>query len=228
LLPRRWLIAGLLLICPALFLTFAKPVWIGCCLGIALLLLLRWPARGLSTALAGGLIGALALVTVMAVVPGKFDTAFDAVRNLREGKQVERVRLDRDTIEGFWHGPYFWTGRGINVGYRYTAHSRGWPAHNAFILVAAETGVVGLAVYLSIWGLAVARAVALNLVATPGPCLFVVRALLAILLVMLFQASAQGHYFDSLIWPMFALIEALWFHLRRQAVATTVAINATG
>src|SRR5262249_22530258 len=108
LLPRRWLIVGLLLICPALFLTFAKPIYIACCLGLPLLLLLRWPARGLSTALAGGLIGALALVTVMAVVPGKFDRALDAVRDLPRS-EVERVRLDRDTIEGFLHGPYFWT-----------------------------------------------------------------------------------------------------------------------
>ena len=229
LLPRRWLIVGLLLICPALFLTFAKPIYIGCGLGILLLLLLRWPARGLSTALAGGLIGALALVTVMAVVPGRFDTALDAVRDLPTS-EVERIRLDRDTIEGFLHGPYFWTGRGINVGYRYTAHSRGWPAHDAFILVAAEIGIVGLAIYLLIWGLAVARVVALNIVATPGPRLFVVRALPAILLVMLFQALFQGHYFDSLIWPMFALIEALWFQVRRQAVAATepLATNRAG
>ena len=72
--------------------------------------------------------------------------------------------------------------------------------------------------------------VPLNIVATPGPCLFVVRALPAILLVMLFQALFQGHYFDSLIWPMFALIEALWFQVRRQAIATTepLASNRAG
>jgi hypothetical protein len=228
LLRRPWLLVALLVICPALFLTFSKPIYMGCCFGLLLLVLLRWPARALSIATVGGLIGALALVTAIAVVPGKVDTVLDAARDAPKS-EVERIRLDRDTIEGFLHGPYFWTGRGINVGYRYTAHSRGWPAHDAFILVAAELGVVGLAIYVAIWGLAIARVVALNVVVNEGPFLFVVRALPGILLLILFQALFQGHYFDSFIWPMFALTEALWFQVRRQAIATTgaVATHAT-
>jgi hypothetical protein len=87
--------------------------------------------------------------------------------------------------------------------------------------VAAEIGIVGLIVYLMIWGLVVARVVALNIVVTRGPYLFVVRALPAILLVFLCQASFQGHYFDSFMWPIFALFEALWFKVRRQAIVTT-------
>lgn len=219
LLRPRWLIVGLCVISPALLLTFSNPIYIALSVGLPLLLVTRWPARGVPLALAGGLVGALALVAAIAIVPGNVDTAVDATRTVPKS-EIERIRLDRDTMEGFLHGPYFWTGRGIGAGNRYTAHSRGWPAHNAFILVAAELGVFGLLVYLMIWGLFVARVVALNIMVTGGPYLFFVRALPAILFLFLAQLSFHGLYFDNLVWAIFAVVEALWFQVRSQSAGT--------
>jgi hypothetical protein len=220
LLRRRWLIIGLCLMFPAIFLTLSKPVYLGCALGIPLLLVMRWPVRAVPLALAGVLVGTLGLVAVTAIVPGRIDTMIDLTRTVPKS-EIERIRLDRDALQGWASGPYFWTGRGIGQSYRYTAHSRRWPPHNAFIMAAAEIGVFGLVVYLMFWGLFIARVVALNIVVTRGPYLFVVRALAAILLVFLSQMSFEGHFFDNLIWPIAALAEALWFLARRQAVATT-------
>ena len=135
--------------------------------------------------------------------------------------EVERIRLDRDSIEGFMHGPYFWTGRGVFAGDRYTAHTRGWPAHNAFILVAAELGIAGLTLLLLIYGLAIARAMALNIMVTHGPYVTIVRSLPPILVVVLFGAQFEADYLEMLIWAIFATVEAMWLLVRGQAVTTT-------
>jgi hypothetical protein len=219
LLPPRWLIVSVCVISPALFLTFSNPMYVALSAGLPLLVLARWPARGAFFAVVGGLVGALVLVGAIAIVPGKVDTAVDVARTVPKA-EIERIRLDRDTIEGFLHGPYFWTGRGVGSGNRYTVHSRGWPAHNAFILAAAELGVFGLILYLMIWGLFIARVVALNIVVKGGPYLFFVRALPAILFLFLVALSFHGYYFDNLVWPIFALAEALWFKVRTQSRAT--------
>ncbi len=219
LLRPGWLIVALCFICPALFLTFSKPVLIGCGAGLLLLLLMRWPTRVVGVLLAGGLVGALGLFAAISIVPGNVDTAVEQARTIPKTEQ-ERIRLDRDSIEGFLHGPYFWTGRGIGAGKRYTAHVRQWPAHNSFILTAAELGVPGLVIYLMVYGLAVARAVALNIVVRSGAQLFIVRALPAILLVDLVQAQFTADNLDTFVWVIFATAEALWFQARQPRVAT--------
>lgn len=217
LLPRRWLLFGLVLIVPALVLTTAKDVLLGVSAALLLLLVLHRPTRLVPVALVG-LAGALALLIATAIVPGNVDTAVDLTRTVPKTEQ-ERIRLDRDSIEGFMHGPYTWTGRGIGAGARYTAHTLGWPAHNAFILAAAELGVAGLVVYLMIYGLVFARAVALNIAVTSGPFLPIVRGLLAVLVVVLVGAQFEAGYLDIFVWTIFATVEAIWFQVRRQAQA---------
>jgi hypothetical protein len=229
LLRPRWLVLGLCVIVPALVLTLAKDIAIGYIAGLALLLVMRRPTRYVPAMLLAGLAGALVILTVIAIVPGNVDTALDHSRTVPRSEQ-ERFRLDRDSIEGFLHGPYFWTGRGIGSAYKYTAHSRRWPAHNAFILAAAELGVAGLTIYLAIYGLVIARVVALNIVVTSGPYLPVVRSLLPIMVVVLAGAQFEASYLDVFIWTIFAVAEGIWFQVRRQAVVTTepLANNDTG
>jgi hypothetical protein len=219
LLPRRWLIVSLCVISPAIVLTFSNPIYIALSAGLPLLVLMRWPARGAIFAVVGSLACALALAGAIAIVPGNVDTAVDLAHTVPKA-EIERIRLDRDTIEGLLHGPYLWTGRGVGSGNRFTAHSRGWPAHNAFILAAAELGVFGLILYLMIWGLFIARVIALNIVVKDGPYLFVVRTLPAILFLFLVALSFHGLYFDNLVWPIFALVEALWFQVSRRSPTT--------
>jgi O-antigen ligase len=219
LLRPRWLILGLCFIVPALVLTFAKDILLGASAGLLLLLLMYRPKRFVPLALVTGLAGALVLFAAIAIVPGNIDTAVDLTRTVPKS-EVERIRLDRDSIEGFMHGPYFWTGRGVFSGYRYTPHTRRWPAHNAFIKAAAEVGVAGLAVFLLIYGLAIARVVALNIVVRDGPYLPIVRSLLAVMVVILVGAQFEADYLEMFVWAMFATAEATWFLVRRQAVAT--------
>ena len=216
---RRWLIVGLLIILPALGLTFAKDILLGTALAIGLLLVLRRPVRIVHLALIG-LAGAMAVAIAAAMLPGQVDTLLDLTHTIPRTEQ-ERIRLDRDSIEGALHGPYLWTGRGVASGARYTAHVLGWPAHNAFILVTAELGLAGLALYLSIYGLIVARVIALNLVAAPGPYLPVARALLATMLIVLIGAQFEASYLDVFVWTIFATIEAVWFLVRRQPAPPT-------
>jgi hypothetical protein len=221
----RWLILGLCLIVPATGLTLAKDVAIGCIAGLAILLIMRWPARLAPATMAAALAGALAILTVIAVVPGNVDTAVDVIHTIPKS-ETERIRLDRDSIEGFLHGPYFWTGRGVAAAARYTAHPRRWPAHNAFILAAAELGVAGLAIYLLIYGLAIARVVALNIVVTHGPYLPIARSLLAVMVVVLAGAQFEASYLGSFVWTIFAIVEAVWFQVRRQPVENTLPLPA--
>lgn len=211
--PRRWLIFGLFLIVPALVLTFAHDIYVGSVLGILLLFVLH-KRRRLLTFSIGGLVGVLAILIATAIVPGGVNRMIGYTRTIPKEK-VERIRLDRDSIEGFLRGPYMWTGRGIGSGYRYTDSSTRWPAHNAFILVAAELGIAGLAVYLMIYGLIFSRAIALNLLVTTGPYLSIVRALLALQLVVFIGAQFQASYLDIFEFTIFATIEAVWFRLRR-------------
>lgn len=229
LLRSRWLILGLCLIVPALVLTLAKDMLLGASAGLLLLLLMYRPKRFVPLALGTGMAGALVLLVAIAIVPGHIDRAIDLTRTVPKS-EVERIRLDRDSIEGFMHGPYLWTGRGVFSGHRYTAHPRRWPAHNTFILVAAEVGVAGLAVFLLIYGLAIARVVALNIAVRDGPYLPVVRSLLAIMVVILAGAQFEADYLEMFIWTTFATAEATWFLVRRQAVARNEPLtdNSTG
>lgn len=219
LLSRRWLIRILFVVVPALLLTTAKDVLLGVGAAVVLLLILKRPSRLMPVAVAG-LAGALALVIATAIIPGNVETVLELSRDIPKS-EMERIRLDRDSIEGFVHGPYFWFGRGVGSGKRYTAHPLGWPAHNAFILVAAELGLAGLIVYLAIYGWVFARAVALNIMVTSGPYLPIVRGLLAALVVGLVGAQFEASYLDIYVWTIFAVVEAIWFQLRRQPVAAT-------
>jgi len=213
LLRRRWLVLGLFVMIPALALTLAGDILIGSVLAFVLALLMRWPTRLVPVALMAGLAGVLALLTAVAVVPGHIDTAVELARTIPKSEE-ERIRLDRDSIEGFLHGPYFWTGRGVGSGDRYTAHSRHWPAHNTFILVAAELGVFGLVVLTLIYGLAVARVLEANVLVTSGPLLPVVRSLLPIMVVVLIGAQFTAAYLEEFVWTIFALIEAVTYLAR--------------
>jgi len=218
LLPRRWLIRGICIVVPALLLTQAKDILIGTILALALLLILYRPIRFVPLVSISALTGALALVVAIALVPGDIDTAMDLTRTVPK-EEVERIRLDRDSIEGFLHGPYFWTGRGIFAGGRYTAHTRSWPAHNAFILAAAEIGIFGVTVLLLIYALAVARVLALNIMVRSGPYLPYVRATGPIVVIIFVGAQFEAAFLEMFIWTSFAMIEAMWILVRRQTLA---------
>ena len=222
LLPRGWLLLGLPLTACALGLTIAKDILIGTSLGAVLLIVLRRPARVMAMALLGlALAAAIALAVV--VVPGNVDTALDLTRTIPKTEQ-ERIRLDRDSIEGFLHGPYLWTGRGIGAGARYTAHVLGWPAHNAFILAAAELGIAGLTVYLLIWGLVLVRLVVLNVAIRDGPYLPLARGLLGVFVVLLAGSQFEAAYLDIFVWSLFAVVEATWLRAGPSAQAAASGI----
>ena len=213
LLPRRWLWIAVFVLIAAIGLTIAKDVLLGIAAGMCLLLILRRPSRIVPASIAG-LAGLLALITTIAIIPGNIDTALQIADEIPKSEQ-ERIRLDRDSIEGVLHSPYTWLGRGVGVGARYTAHPLRWPAHNAFILVTAELGVVGLVVYLLIFAWIWTRVILLNLRVRDGPYLPVVRGLLAVLLVQLIGAQFEASYLDVFVWTIFAVAEAIWFQLRR-------------
>ena len=216
LLPRRWLYMVVILSASTVGLTVAKDIFIGIGVALVLLLVLYRPNIFVPFFAAGALAGALGIATVTAILPGTVDTVVDITRTVPKVEQ-ERIRLDRDSIEGFLHSPYTWTGRGIGAGARYTAHHRQWPAHNAFILVAAELGILGLVVLVLIYILAFARAVGLCMIVKSGPYLGVSRALVAMLIVVLAGAQFEADFLNIYIWTIFAATEAVWFLVRQQS-----------
>jgi hypothetical protein len=221
LVSRRWLKLAICLIVPALLLTQAKDILIGTVLGIVLLLILYRPTRYVPLLSAVALVGALAVALTVSLVPGNVDKAMDLARTIPKA-EIERIRLDRDSIEGFLHGPYFWTGRGVFAGARYTAHSRRWPAHNAFILAAAEIGIVGVTLLLSVYALAFVRALALNAIVKRGPHLPLVRALVPSMAIIFVGAQFEADFLEMFIWTMFAVIEALWVVVNRRSMPQAV------
>jgi hypothetical protein len=217
LLPRRWLWTAVVVLLAGVGLTIAKDMLIGLAAAFFLLLILHRPRRIFPAAVAG-LGGVVGLLVVVAVMPGNIDTALQVADDIPKSEQ-ERIRLDRDSIEGVIHGPYAWLGRGVGVGARYTAHPLRWPAHNAFILVTAELGVVGLIIYLLIFSWVWFRAITLNIRVRDGPYLPVVRGLLGVLLVQLVGAQFEATYLDSFVWAIFAMLEAIGFQLRNYVPA---------
>lgn len=211
LLPRRWLWFSVFVFAAAIGLTIAKPVMIGIFLGVSLLLVLHRPMR-LVPAAAAGALGVLGLALIIAIIPGNIDTIYRYADEIPKTEQ-ERIRLDRESIDWIMHSPYTWIGRGTGSGSRYTSHTLRWPAHNAFILVTAELGVVGLAVYLLIYATVFARAILLNIRIRDGPYLPVVRGTLAALVIVLVGAQFEAVYLDIFVWTLFATVEAIWIRL---------------
>jgi hypothetical protein len=216
LLPRFWLYVAVLLSATTVGLTVAKDILLGLSAALVLLLLLFRPLLFGPLFAVGTLAGALGLAAVTVITPGGIDTAVDLTRTVPKS-EIERIRVDRDSIQWIMHGPYTWTGRGVGAGPRYTAHHLRWPAHNAFILVASELGLLGLFVLVLIYGLAIVRAAMLCILIRAGPYVPVSRAFLAILIVIMAGAQFEASYLDIYVWTIFAAIESVWFLVRHQS-----------
>jgi cell division protein FtsW (lipid II flippase) len=194
-----------LLMLSALMLTFAKDAILALAIALLISALIRWRSF---------LIHWLFLFLILigfCYYSGLLNTSADSISaELTFGEARVRIALDREGIEGFLdsdiHQMLF--GVGMGSGARYTSHYKNWAAHNAFILAADETGLLGLLAYLALYIIAGLRLISANLMARDPQDKAITRGLLGgfIAIVIMFQFYAG--YIDLIIWFYLGLIES--------------------
>ena len=201
---KMFLYSASFLISSALLLTQAKDVLLGFFVSLVFLLLFRMPRYFIHFIAVTLLLIAVAL-SFLAYFPGKEETIIYIVKDVPK-EERERMQLDREGIQGFVHGDYMLSGRGR--GNKYTANVHGWPAHNAFILIADEVGIFGLIIYSGMYAWILFRLVLLNFVVKDPAYLPIVRGLLCGIITYFIGAQFTASYVEPFLWVLFALTES--------------------
>ncbi|ADU50765.1 O-antigen polymerase [Thermaerobacter marianensis DSM 12885] len=147
---RAFYVATLLAMLAAEFLTYTRGGWLGLAVAVAVFVLLV-DARYLAAVAAVG-------VTAVFLVPGMLER-LTGLLDFSEGSGAFRLNLYRVALVMWSRSPWLGVGAGNYLAY-YPDVIRDYPlldqrfvtysSHNAFLTVAAETGVLGLAVFLVI------------------------------------------------------------------------------
>lgn len=211
---KIYLYSASLLMFGALFLTLAQDVLIGFFVALMFMLILRRPRYILHFAVVILLL-ATVLFSLFAYLPGKGDTISYVVRDIPKAER-ERIQLDRDGIQGFVWSNYKLSGRG--QGGKYTDHVHGWNAHNAFILIADETGIFGFIIYIIMFVWIIYRLICLNLVVKNPAYLPITRGLLCGIIIYLTSMQFNGTYVEPFQWILFALTESTALILAKNQV----------
>ncbi|MFH1266020.1 MAG: O-antigen ligase family protein [Planctomycetota bacterium] len=161
---RLLLVAGALLVCLGIYSTFTRSVWIGAGLGLFLLLALavprswRLPVLG-SLLLGVALVGATQWERILVFKRDRDLAAHDAAESVKLRPVLAVVAwnmfLDRPWV-GCGFGQYddeqIYYLADRSSGLR-LEKARPFAQHNVFLSLLAETGVVGLGLFLTLWGL---------------------------------------------------------------------------
>lgn len=189
----------------ALLFTFSKDVLMGFFIALVFLLTLKNLRYFLHYTAAAMLLIAIVFF-LFTYLPGQIDN-INYLKDVPQSER-ERIQMDREGIEGFLHGGYFFFGKGASRGARYTVHTNGWPAHNAFILIADELGIFGLIIYISMFVWIIFRLIALNLVIKDPAYLPIARGFLGGIIIYIISAQFQASYMEPFLWIQLALIES--------------------
>lgn len=128
--------------------------------------------------------------------------------------QQERFNLNRQGIHGFLKGEQWLLGRGVGNAGKYCTNVRRWSAHNGYIVVADEMGIIGLLLSLTIYAWILVRIVQLNVLVRDGPEAALVRSFVAIYLLIYVRELFEDNYLEGLELAFFAMVEATWLVLR--------------
>jgi hypothetical protein len=167
-----------LLVVTNLILTFSKGVLLGFMSATVLALYLRKPAFFIQISAAFAAILLIGAILAM-LKPSILRKAMDRVEaefSYKEGKI--RAELGRLSLAETMRRHQF-IGVGVELGKKYTHHYFGWPAHNAFILVLAENGLVGFLLYSALLALILVRLISTLLVVKDDESRSIAKFLLA-------------------------------------------------
>ncbi len=186
----------------ALVCTFSRDSMLALFFGIFLSLLIRW-----SNFIIHGILGFLVLCLVI-YITGSLDDIYNAVyHELHVSESRVRLQLAREGISGVIRHP--WIGIGASQGVRYTSHYLFWPAHNNFILVTDELGLLGFFVYLMPVGYTVFSLIALNIRVTDLKEQALMRGLLCGVLALLLVLQSHAGYLDIVLWMYMGIVQGM-------------------
>lgn len=188
----------------ALLLTAAQDILLGLFIASGFLLLFRKP-RYLVHLTIATLLLIIIVCSFFIYSPGKEDRFYHIIKDVPK-EESTRIQLDREGIQGFVHGNYKLSGRGRQN--RYTANVHNWPAHNAFILIADETGIFGFIIYSAMFVWIIYRLITVNLVIKDPAYLPIMRGLLCGIIIYLIGAQFTASWAEPFLWILFALTES--------------------
>lgn len=188
----------------ALLLTSAQDILLGLFIASGFLLLFRKP-RYLVHLTIATLLLIIIVCSFFIYSPGKEDRFYHIIKDVPK-EESTRIQLAREGIQGFVHGNYKLSGRGRPN--RYTANVHNWPAHNAFILIADETGIFGFIIYSAMFVWIIYRLITVNLVVKDPAYLPIMRGLLCGIIIYLIGAQFAASWAEPFLWILFALTES--------------------
>ena len=185
----------------ALIFTFYRGGWIAFGIMAVVCLFMMKPAWSIHMALI--IVGACTVIWAT----GAKEVISDKVsQELYSGQFKARLELDKAGIEGFVN-KFPLAGTGIRNSRIYITHPSVYPAHNAFIEVADELGIVGLLTYFLIYGYLTYKLIVTALVANENDRI-IIKALLAGFLTFILIAQLEPLAYNFWFWIYFALIES--------------------
>ena len=155
----------------------------------------------------------LLLISIVIYLSGLGEYMVESVsEQLYTGDFKSRLDLDKAGIEGFLHEhPIVGAGMGNNR--IYTPHPSAWPAHNAFIQVADELGVVGLISYCLIYVYLFYRLIITIFLLKDKKDRIIVQSLLLSFIAFFTIAQFEPLAFNFWFWMYFGLLECLAYNL---------------
>src|SRR3990172_10721362 len=155
----------------------------------------------------------LLLIIILVYLSGLGDYVVESIsRQLYTGDFKSRLELDKAGIEGFLHEhPIVGAGMGNNR--IYTPHPSAWPAHNAFIQVADEIGVIGLISYCLIYVYLFYRLIITNFLLKDKKDRIIVQSLLLSFIAFFTIAQFEPLAYNFWFWMYFGLLECIAYNL---------------
>lgn len=153
----------------------------------------------------------LLLIIILVYLSGLGEYGMKVISHqLYTGDFKARLELDKAGIEGFLHEHPI-VGVGIGNNRIYTPHPSVWPAHNAFIQVADELGVIGLISYCMIYVYLFYRLIITNFLLKDKKDRIIIQSLLLSFIAFFTIAQFEPLAYNFWFWMYFGLLECITY-----------------